>query len=274
MTMNNDVSWRKLRSDIYIRDKGICWICNTFVDLSEYELGHLIDRCNGGNDVYDNLAVMHMDCNRAKPYHNSLEEAMRWKLTAFIHPNHNDTLRISRIDKKAQMVIPIKAPRLHRYLNRKYISEDDRIKNIKPSTLCWIQGRPVYRDCGKAPMWVLLPPPYRKEDKFILRQIPPGATDNGGNGIYETLQILNGVLLAEVDIDLGCIHYHIFSVDGKLKVICSGSAVSNSGIPSQTIGMGISQIPINAWLIAKSQGIKLSDFKKSYALKSDGVHSG
>jgi len=77
----NDASWQMLRSDIYVRDKGICWICNTFVELKDYDLGHLIDRCNNGSDTYDNLSVMHKSCNLSKPKHTTLEEAMKWKLT-------------------------------------------------------------------------------------------------------------------------------------------------------------------------------------------------
>jgi len=73
--------WNMLRSDIYIRDKGICWICNSKVELNDYDLGHLIDRCNHGQDDYDNLAVMHKKCNISKPRHTTLEEAMKWKLT-------------------------------------------------------------------------------------------------------------------------------------------------------------------------------------------------
>jgi hypothetical protein len=74
--------WDMLRSDIYIRDKGICWICNEKVELKDYDLGHLVDRCNGGQDDYDNLAVMHKRCNVSKPKHTSLEESMKWKLTS------------------------------------------------------------------------------------------------------------------------------------------------------------------------------------------------
>lgn len=73
--------WDMLRSDIYIRDKGICWVCNAKVELKDYDLGHLVDRCNGGADDYDNLAVMHKHCNISKPRHTSLEQAMKWKLT-------------------------------------------------------------------------------------------------------------------------------------------------------------------------------------------------
>lgn len=80
-TQEESERWLKLRSDIYIRDKGICWVCNEFVELRDYDLGHLIDKCNGGQDDYDNLAVMHRACNLSKPRHKALEEAMKWKLT-------------------------------------------------------------------------------------------------------------------------------------------------------------------------------------------------
>lgn len=72
--------WDKLRSEIYIRDRGICWVCNAFVLLSQYELGHLIDYNMKGDAVYENLAVMHEYCNGIKPDHNTLEDAMKWKL--------------------------------------------------------------------------------------------------------------------------------------------------------------------------------------------------
>ena len=72
--------WEWLRSEIYIRDRGICWVCNGFSTLKDYQLGHLIDRSNGGNDVIDNCAVMHKQCNISKPRHKSLEEAATWRL--------------------------------------------------------------------------------------------------------------------------------------------------------------------------------------------------
>lgn len=72
--------WLQMRSDIYIRDRGICWVCNRFVDLKDYDLGHLVDKCNGGHDDYDNLVVMHKSCNLSKPRHTTLEEVMKWKL--------------------------------------------------------------------------------------------------------------------------------------------------------------------------------------------------
>jgi len=60
---NTDATWKILRSQIYIRDMGICIICNQFVILQDYDLGHLIDRDNDGKNSYDNLAVMHHRCN-------------------------------------------------------------------------------------------------------------------------------------------------------------------------------------------------------------------
>lgn len=72
--------WRMFRSLIYARDNGVCWICRQFVPLHEYDLGHLIDRCNGGRDNYDNLAVMHKKCNESKPKHNTMDEHITWLL--------------------------------------------------------------------------------------------------------------------------------------------------------------------------------------------------
>lgn len=80
--VHNKVQWDWLRSEVYIRDKGICWVCNEFVLLRDYELGHLIDRSNGGNDKLENCAVMHKVCNISKPRHKSIAEASTWRLTS------------------------------------------------------------------------------------------------------------------------------------------------------------------------------------------------
>lgn len=69
------------RSKIYIRDNGICDVCRRFVMLKDYELGHIIDRSNGGSYDWENLVVMHRECNHAKPHHNTVEEYNKWKLT-------------------------------------------------------------------------------------------------------------------------------------------------------------------------------------------------
>lgn len=70
----------KIRSDVYIRDMGLCWVCNRFVELADYHVGHLVDKCMGGEDDIGNLAVMHSLCNLSKPRHKSMEDALKWQM--------------------------------------------------------------------------------------------------------------------------------------------------------------------------------------------------
>jgi hypothetical protein len=79
--VSNNTRCNKKNLKIYERDKGICIVCNEFVNINEFDLGHLIDACCGGSNNYDNLAVMHRRCNQTKPRHKTLEEFMKWKLT-------------------------------------------------------------------------------------------------------------------------------------------------------------------------------------------------
>jgi len=83
ITKENDEKtphWYVLRKEIYKRDKGICWICHNPIPSDEYELGHLVDRCNGGHTDYDNLAAMHAYCNQHKPSHKTIQEHLEWLL--------------------------------------------------------------------------------------------------------------------------------------------------------------------------------------------------
>ncbi len=82
---SDELKYSVAKSEIYIRDKGLCWICGEFVILQDYHLGHLLDRVNGGSFTYDNLAVMHQKCNLSKPKHMTIEEALRWKLSFSIN---------------------------------------------------------------------------------------------------------------------------------------------------------------------------------------------
>jgi hypothetical protein len=133
MTNHEDTpEWLKLRSAIYIRDRGICWVCNGFVKLLEYDLGHLVDRCMGGTDTIDNVAVMHKKCNLAKPLHATLEEALKWKLTTTYsftdtliplqNHNKNGIKVISNLSKPKEISI-------------------DKLNKIRPLTITWIQGK-------------------------------------------------------------------------------------------------------------------------------------
>lgn len=72
----NNTEWKSLRSNVYIRDKGICWVCNEFTELPDYDLGHLVDKCMGGWDDYDNLSVMHTRCNLSKPHHEAVAKLL------------------------------------------------------------------------------------------------------------------------------------------------------------------------------------------------------
>jgi hypothetical protein len=89
--------WEYLRSSIYVRDKATCWVCNEFVLLKDYDLGHIVDRVNGGQDSEDNLAVMHKRCNNSKPRHFTKEEAMSWQFkqrTRDFHQNSIEQLEL------------------------------------------------------------------------------------------------------------------------------------------------------------------------------------
>lgn len=251
------INWQALRSDIYIRDKGICWICNTFVDLRDYDLGHLIDRCNGGHDDYDNLAVMHKTCNLAKPHHATLEEAMKWKLTATLPPRRQSDTRIAQppTRKKHHLSPHIPKP-LTAHQQAIY---NEQVARIKPATIVWVQGRPQ-----GGPMWRVFPPPYRQEDMFTMRQTPLGATDSGGRNINETLQVIGGELSKEVDIESGNMNIHISTINGISKLHCEPNLKANIGVRELTIGMGKGQIPIEEWRKARKQGISLDDFKKQW----------
>lgn len=255
--MNDSINWQALRSDIYIRDKGICWICNTFVDLRDYDLGHLVDRCNGGHDDYDNLAVMHKVCNLAKPFHETLEGAMKWKLTATLPLHRQSDTRLAQPPPRkhhrpiSHILRPLTPRQQARY--------NEQVARIKPATIVWVQGRPQ-----GGPMWKVLPPPYQQEDIFTMRQAPPGATDNGKNGTRETLQVIGGEVSREVNITLGHLHIHITPNNGTLGITFTHGVNSNIGKREQTIGLGEGQIPIGIWQQAKARGMSLANFRDNY----------
>lgn len=72
-------SWDKIRRFIYDRDKGICYVCKTFVEWKHYECGHIVDRVCGGSDLPENLVVMCNVCNRNyKPLHATRKEFDEW----------------------------------------------------------------------------------------------------------------------------------------------------------------------------------------------------
>ena len=286
--MTTEATWGELRSNVYIRDKGICWVCNCFVKLEDYDLGHLIDRCNGGHDDYDNLAVMHKSCNLSKPFHQTLEEAVKWRMTAFIpaikeargistYSRPKRIKRMPRLNREQKERIKIayinshnshkkNSKKSNRITKRQQENYNDQVAKIKPATIVWIQGSPQ-----GGTMWRVLPPPYRQEDIFVMRQTPPGATHyDEYSDINDTLQVIGGELPNDfyADLNSGIVNYRISFDNGKLSITYKSSSKSNIGERSQTIGMGNGQIPIKEWNQAKRNGIRLDTFKAAYLNKA------
>lgn len=54
------------RADIWDRDGGICYLCETPCDPNNWHLEHLIPLSRGGPHTASNVAVSHPECNRAK----------------------------------------------------------------------------------------------------------------------------------------------------------------------------------------------------------------
>lgn len=328
------VSWNRLRSEVYLRDRGICWICNKFVSLDIYQAGHIVDRRNNGQDTFDNVVTMHRKCNNHKPYHDTLEEALRWRLTYStpVNPQSNTIPKENRRRKQRITLKPVKAnsynppselldpsdivkrfkdinhqdnktspqqievqPQTsiqqeeekgfsyghyragnYGYKQKQYKSPtiktakspkatpQELLAKIVPNTICWIQGRPM--GTGELrPMWRVLPPPYRQEDMFTMRETPSGAIDNGSSSPKNTIQIINGRLEQKINLTLGRANILVKpDANGKPSITFSHSNLSNKGGRSQTVGLGIGQIPLHEWYQAKAQGITFQEFTTNY----------
>ncbi len=64
---------RVYRARIWLRDAGVCRLCNTPADPDNWELEHLTPLSRGGEHSHANCAVSHPSCNRAK-HNKTLEE--------------------------------------------------------------------------------------------------------------------------------------------------------------------------------------------------------
>lgn len=51
---------------LYKRDRGICAYCGDHVRPSEVTRDHVVPRCQGGKDVWENVVLAHKGCNQAK----------------------------------------------------------------------------------------------------------------------------------------------------------------------------------------------------------------
>jgi CRISPR/Cas system Type II protein with McrA/HNH and RuvC-like nuclease domain len=55
-----------LRMKLYLRDNGICQLCNMPVKFNEFTIDHIIPVSKGGRNNFDNLQVSHRKCNEEK----------------------------------------------------------------------------------------------------------------------------------------------------------------------------------------------------------------
>lgn len=142
------------------------------------------------------------------------------------------------------------------------------IKSPPPGTIVWIQGRPQHTGDTTAPMFKVLPPPYKTEDMFTTREIPSGYNDEGftGKGMaFKSIQVLGGYPPSDIEgVDLGFAKVNIKMEAGKPRIEYAHDVESNTGDRSMTVGQGRGQIPIKEWEEAKAQGIVFDDFIASY----------
>ena len=206
VTRINSTEWNEIRSKIYLRDAGICWVCHLFVTLDLYNLSHLIDRCMDGDDDYSNLVVMHTRCNKGKPTHHTMEECTRWK------------------EERAKYILKTKRyhnPIFHRRTYQAPPKPKNPIKQnkIKPLTITWIQGKSRW----------LFPPSkngtYSKSNSICTeKQIMIEGSKifiNNYNTPQSTIEVLNDInnSFTSATIELGLFFISIYrDKDGLLKI--------------------------------------------------------
>lgn len=54
------------RDVVFVRDRGICYLCGKSVDPSDWHLDHVIPLSKGGDHLYENVKVTHPLCNLKK----------------------------------------------------------------------------------------------------------------------------------------------------------------------------------------------------------------
>lgn len=235
-----------MRKEIYRRDKGICWVCHDFVDYEvDYDIGHIIDKSNGGEYELINLTVMHHKCNLSKPRHKTIEEAVKWQLTNRFKqmllrqdqpiintmPNwseingqpQNNYYRASPINTTS--IIPItqnrkakEAPKKPQSFHKTGIPQIEIIDELAhaKTIITWRQGS----------RWMAIIPPY---DKIypLLFPLPNAKTTFSGKGsVQKSIQILGEKPNTDLSIQLNygwatiSIFYQIKS--GELLIKHSG----------------------------------------------------
>lgn len=63
--MNPSTRSRQLKA-LWVRDKGICWLCNLPVSMEDATRDHVIPASKGGGNGMKNLKLAHRDCNHRR----------------------------------------------------------------------------------------------------------------------------------------------------------------------------------------------------------------
>lgn len=68
----NGIDWKGLVvNTLYMRDGGICQLCNRFIGSDNlFEIDHIQEKENGGLDILDNLRLVHIACHKARHQKN------------------------------------------------------------------------------------------------------------------------------------------------------------------------------------------------------------
>lgn len=70
--------------EVYLRDKGTCYMCGKNVSENIFELDHLIPVSRNGNNAETNLSVTCQKCNRSRGTRIGIEQ-----LTKLAELGHN-----------------------------------------------------------------------------------------------------------------------------------------------------------------------------------------
>ena len=54
------------RSNIYLRDNGTCQYCGKHITTQEFQIEHVVPRCQGGTTIWSNVVASCLRCNRDK----------------------------------------------------------------------------------------------------------------------------------------------------------------------------------------------------------------
>jgi hypothetical protein len=171
-----------------------------------------------------------------------------------------ETKPITEITEEIPEKTRIKIPPIIRPDDDKEDKKKEIVNNPPKGTVCWIQGRPEYKDGTIAPMFKVITPPYSQEDMFSTRVLPKGYVDEGFEGegsAFKSIQVIGGKPDNDIrDVDLGFVKINI-GFEGEKPVISYVSDEdANVGTQKyQTIGFGANQIPVDVWRKAKAQGL-------------------